>query len=137
MSVQRRLARLNQVVSNRLVGRFFALLPGFGAVYHRGRRSGREYRTPVKVFRDGDKYVIALPYGTDSDWVRNVMAAGGCELRVRGRRVPLTEPRVFEDRHQAVVPRPLRVPLRWFSAYSFIELRTVDASDIPDRQTAP
>ena len=32
--------------------------------------------------RDG--YLLALTYGPDSDWVKNVLAAGGCELVTRG-----------------------------------------------------
>ena len=124
MSVRRRAARFNRLVGNQIPGRVLPQLPGFGAVNHRGRRSGRVYRTPVKLFRRGDTYVMSLPYGTSSDWVKNTVAAGGCELKTRGRRVHLAEPRIFEDRQLAVVPPPLRPPLRWFRAFDFIELRT-------------
>ncbi len=127
-STQRRLALLNRRVGNRLVGGILPLLPGFGAVLHRGRRSGRSYRTPVKVFRTGSgSYVISLPYGPESDWVRNVLAAGGCELRTRRRVVPLTEPRLFVDRSQRVVPAPLRPILTRVGAFDFIELRPTAA----------
>jgi len=123
MSVQRRLARFNRVFANRLAGPVLSLLPGFGAVLHRGRKSGREYRTPVKVFRHGDNYLMSLPYGPDADWVRNVLAAGGCVLVTRGRPVRLVEPRVFVDRRPAAVPAPLRAVLGWLNASYFIELR--------------
>jgi deazaflavin-dependent oxidoreductase (nitroreductase family) len=53
-------------------------------VVHRGRRSGRRYRTPVLAFRVDDGYVVALFYGADRDWVRNVLAAGGCTLSGAG-----------------------------------------------------
>lgn len=122
MSIQRRLARFNRTFANRFVGPVLWRMPGFGAVIHRGRKSGREYRTPVKVFRNGSHYVMSLPYGPDSDWVRNVKAAGGCELLTRGRRVPLAEPRVFVDREQKNIPAPLRPLLRRFKAFDFIEL---------------
>lgn len=94
MPIRRHLARFNRAVANPLIGGIVAATPGFGAVYHRGRRSGSEYRTPVMVFRDGERYVIALLYGTDSDWVRNVLAAGGCDLLTRGRRLPMIRPHV-------------------------------------------
>ncbi|MCW2862737.1 MAG: hypothetical protein JWP48_4445 [Actinoallomurus sp.] len=97
MSVRRRLARFNRAVANPLIGRVVSATPGFGAVFHRGRRTGREYPTPVMVFRDGERYVLALPYGPDSDWVRNVLAAGGCDLLTRGRRTHLNEPRLHGD----------------------------------------
>src|SRR5262249_60631354 len=92
MTLRRRLARFNRVFANRIIGRVMARLPGFGAVHHRGRRSGREYRTPVKVFRRGDSYVGSLPYGSDSDWVEDVLAAGGCDLLTPGGGVERGEP---------------------------------------------
>jgi hypothetical protein len=46
----------------------------------------------VNVFRAGDGYVIALTYGPETDWVKNVLAAGGCELRTRGQTIPLGAP---------------------------------------------
>jgi deazaflavin-dependent oxidoreductase (nitroreductase family) len=122
MSVQRRLALLNRNVGNRLVGGILTRLPGFGMVFHRGRKSGREYHTPVKLLRSGDSYVMSLPYGPESDWVKNVLAAGGCDLRTRGRRIHLVAPKVFVDKDQVNVPTPLRPLLRRFKAFDFIEL---------------
>jgi deazaflavin-dependent oxidoreductase (nitroreductase family) len=101
---RRRLARFNQRYANRVVGRVLVHLPGFGLVHHRGRRSGRAYRTPVKVFRSGENYLISLPYGADSDWVRNVLAAGRCELTTGRRTVSLVAPRVLVDPAPAGLP---------------------------------
>lgn len=79
-------------------------LPGFGTVNHQGRRSGRTYRTPVNVFRRKDVYLFVLTYGSDADWVRNVLAAGGCALRTRGRDVALVDPRLVHDPELRLVP---------------------------------
>lgn len=49
-------------------------------VRHVGRTSGRAYETPVGVFTTDDGFVIALPYGSDPDWLKNVMATGSAEL---------------------------------------------------------
>src|SRR5690348_16112105 len=84
------LARFNRHATNRLTSVFAGRAPGFGIVIHTGRRSGRVYRTPVNAFRDGDDDLIALTYGAQADWVRNVLAAGGCTLVTRGRAVRLT-----------------------------------------------
>jgi deazaflavin-dependent oxidoreductase (nitroreductase family) len=127
MNMRRKAALLNRRVGNRIVGGILPKLPGFGSLHHRGRRSGRQYSTPVKLFRKGGKYLISLPYGPDSDWVRNVIAAGGCEIRTMGRTVRLTEPRVFSDRELAALPPALRPILRWVGAYDFIELQIVDS----------
>ena len=76
---KRWLARINIVLTNRITSRFAARLPGFGILTHVGRKSGRVYRTPVNVFRVPEGFLIALTYGRESEWVRNVLAAGGCE----------------------------------------------------------
>jgi deazaflavin-dependent oxidoreductase (nitroreductase family) len=124
MSTRRRLARFNRVFANRLIGRTVSTMPGFGAVLHQGRRSGDPYRTPVMVFRGGGGYVLALPYGVDSDWVRNVLAAGGCDLLTGGRAVRLVEPRVSADGSD--VPAPVRIVLKRLGATEFMTLRPVE-----------
>ncbi len=119
----RRVARFNLRVTNRVTGPFATRLPGFGVVVHAGRRSGRRYRTPVNVFPASGGYVIALTYGRESQWVRNVLAAGGCELETRGRRVRLTAPEVFRDESRRAVPAPVRVPLRALGVADFMRLK--------------
>ena len=59
------------------------------------------YRTPVNAFPHGDGFLIALTYGRDVDWVKNVVAEGGCRLIHRGRGVDLTDPRVLRLREGA------------------------------------
>jgi hypothetical protein len=72
----RRTAHFNRRVTNRLTRPLARRLPGFGVVVHRGRTSGREFETPVNVFNAPSGYAIALTYGSDSDWVKNVLSAG-------------------------------------------------------------
>ena len=84
MVFPKKVAELNRVGLNRLTRHIADRLPGFGIVLHRGRRSGREFRTPLNVFRTDDGFVIALTYGPEADWVKNVLAAGGCDLLTRG-----------------------------------------------------
>jgi deazaflavin-dependent oxidoreductase (nitroreductase family) len=122
MSIQRRLARFNRTFANRLVGQAISRLPGFGAVHHRGRKSGREYRTPVKLFRRGPDYVVSLPYGSESDWVKNVLAAGGCDLTTRGTRLTLVRPVVYTDDEQAEIPLVIRKALKRLNAREFLAL---------------
>ena len=131
MSIRRRLARFNRVFANRLLGPALPALPGFGAVLHRGRRSGRPYRTPVMVFRSGELYVFALPYGSDSDWVKNVLAAGGCGLRTRGSGVRLVEPRIDENDAQSDIPALVRWALRRLGATEFLALKPAGADREP------
>jgi deazaflavin-dependent oxidoreductase (nitroreductase family) len=109
-----RLARFNRRLFNPLV-RTFAGRRGspVAVVVHRGRRSGRPYRTPVLAFCANDGYVVALFYGADGDWVRNVLAAGACTLERGGRQVELTAPRLLDIRDGVtLVPAPMRPALR-------------------------
>jgi deazaflavin-dependent oxidoreductase (nitroreductase family) len=123
MPLPKRLARFNRHVTNRVVGPVARRLPGFAVVSHVGRRSGRVYRTPVNLFRDGDRYVIALTYGSDSQWVRNVLAAGGADIETRGRRVHLVAPEVVRDAQRSLVPEPIRPILRLARVSDFMVLR--------------
>jgi deazaflavin-dependent oxidoreductase (nitroreductase family) len=126
MPLPRRLAKFNRVVTNRVLGPLARYLPGFAIVSHVGRRSGRSYRTPVNLFRRGDGYVIALTYGADSQWVRNVLAAGGADIESRGRRLHLVDPEVVRDPARSVVPTPVRVPLGLAKVDEFMLLKRAD-----------
>jgi deazaflavin-dependent oxidoreductase (nitroreductase family) len=110
-------------VFNPIARRFAGWLPGFGILEYRGRTSGRTYRTPINVFRRGDFYVFALTYGADVQWVKNVVAAGGCTLRTRGREVRLVEPEVFVDPSRRLMPRVVRIVLRLDRATEFLRMR--------------
>src|SRR5258708_40178329 len=91
---KRWVAAFNLAVTNKITGRFAARLPGFGIITHMGRKSGRVYRTPVNVFQAPNGFLVALTYGRESEWVKNVLAAGGCQVETRGRRYQLTAPTI-------------------------------------------
>ena len=63
---------------------------------HVGRRSGRAYSTPVVAQRVEEGFAIPLPYGTDVDWLRNLLAAGKAVLEVDGVRHAVSDPRVVD-----------------------------------------
>ncbi|WP_238396207.1 nitroreductase family deazaflavin-dependent oxidoreductase [Mycolicibacterium sp. CBMA 234] len=63
-------------------------------IEHTGRKSGNLYRIPVMAFVDGQGFSVVLNYGTRSDWVRNVLAAGSADVVHRGKRYRLTNPRI-------------------------------------------
>jgi deazaflavin-dependent oxidoreductase (nitroreductase family) len=132
MPIPRIVARLNRVGLNRLTGRLGPWLPGFGVVVHRGRRSGREYRTPVNVFARRDGVRIALTYGADSDWVKNVLSAGGCRLHTRGRHLVLSDPHLVHDPDRDGIRPPQRAVLRLLRVSDFLDLR--EPAPARDRQ---
>jgi deazaflavin-dependent oxidoreductase (nitroreductase family) len=113
MPLPQRLARFNRRVTNPVVRTFAGRVPGLAIVIHRGRTSGREYRTPVNAFggREGG-YTLALTYGPDVQWARNVVAGGGCAIETVGRRVELVAPRIVHDPSRRLVPSRVRLVLR-------------------------
>ena len=122
MPLPRAVARFNRHVTNRLLGHLTRCVPSFGMIVHRGRTSGRLYRTPVNVFRRPGGFVVALTYGPGSDWVRNVLAAGGCRLEMHGRTFRLTRPRLVHDEQRRRLPAPLRLVGRLGHVADFLEL---------------
>jgi deazaflavin-dependent oxidoreductase (nitroreductase family) len=98
-------------------------LPWFAILTYVGRTSGKTYRTPMNVFRHGEEYTFALTYGKDVQWVKNVLAAGGCEMVTRGRTVRLTDPRMFVDESLHLMPLPVRLVLRLINVTDFLTMR--------------
>ena len=125
MPLPDRLAWINRRVTNPVMGTFAGRLPPFAIVVHRGRRSGREYRTPVWAFRAGDGFVVALTYGAERDWVRNVIAQGGCGLIRGGRDLALSDPTLLSGRDGLrLLPGPVRPVLRLLGVDEFLRLRS-------------
>ena len=86
-------------VAVRLAGhRFFPL---WAVLRHRGRKSGKEYTVPVAVIATDKAFIIALPWGRETDWVRNTVAAGRCTIRWKGVDYDCTEP-TFVDKDVAL-----------------------------------
>jgi len=83
-------------------------LPTFAVLTHRGRKTGHEYRTPINVFRRGDDYYFFLTYGSDVEWLKNVLAAGSCSIETRGRVVQLVDPELVTDPDLRPAPPPVR-----------------------------
>ena len=123
MPAPRWLAQLNLYVTNPLLGPLARHLPGMGVVLHEGRRTHRRHRTPVLVFRRGDRMIIALTYGRESQWVQNVLAQDGCELETEGRTLHLVSPRLIHDEHREMMSPLFRSALSAFNVSDFLELQ--------------
>jgi deazaflavin-dependent oxidoreductase (nitroreductase family) len=102
---------------------FFGRLPGCGILTHIGRTSGRRYRVPIFVLRRRDDYVFALTYGSESHWVKNILAEGGSDMRVRGRDLRLVEPEVFVDKTRRLMPLLYRLAGRAVLVTEFLSMR--------------
>jgi deazaflavin-dependent oxidoreductase (nitroreductase family) len=120
-----RLIRATSGLFRPLAGRRF--FPLWAVLRHRGRHSGREYAVPVGLRVSSGSYFIALVFGERTDWVRNVMAAGGCSVRWRGRDIVLTDPTIVPAAEAAFAfPAILRWMMRAVGADQVIRLRSMD-----------
>ena len=107
------LARINRRFTNRFFMTFAGRVPPWVILHHRGRTSGREYHVPLAAFRVDGGFVFALTYGSSADWVRNVVAAGDCEIVRAGTVHLLAAPRVISaDRGLALTPAVVARVLR-------------------------
>ncbi|MFB4306434.1 nitroreductase family deazaflavin-dependent oxidoreductase [Actinomadura sp. GTD37] len=107
------LPSFNKKVTNRVQGVYAPYLPPLAMIVHRGRRSGREYRTPVTAFRSGGRLIVGLPYGRDTDWVRNLLVEGRGGVERLGRVRRITEPRVLTAAETGELPLPGRIAARY------------------------
>ena len=115
-------------VFNRFTRLFVHHLPGFAIISYRGRKSGKLYHTPMNVFHVGDDYVFALTYGSDVQWVKNVLAAGEAEVRIGKRTIHLTDPELFVDPARRLMPLVVRVGLGLLRVTEFLRMRPAPAS---------
>lgn len=101
MQLPQWLARFNRRVTNPIQRIWAGHLPMMGILEHRGRKSGKTYRTPLTVFSTDDGVAIHLTYGPDRDWLKNLTAAGGGELTRYGRTFRVVDPRVVSKSEAA------------------------------------
>ena len=94
-------------------------------IHHVGRSSGEEYRTPLEAVPVEGGYLFTLVYGSRSDWVQNVLAAGSAKLEVDGELVELTEPQLVgaEEAFRQLPPGTKRPP-KLLKIDEFLTMRT-------------
>ena len=87
--------RLNRSVTNpRVMRTAGTAATQTSVIAHVGRKSGRAYETPVDIIPATTGMLVALPYGTRADWVRNVLASGSAAVVTNGERVDVNRPTV-------------------------------------------
>jgi deazaflavin-dependent oxidoreductase (nitroreductase family) len=107
-------------------------LPSFAILTHRGRKSRRLYRTPMNVFRRGDEYFFYLTYGSDVQWVKNVLAAGSCSIETRGRVIELVEPELVTDPELRPAPPHVRFIERHIAGVTqYVRMRAASPNRAP------
>jgi deazaflavin-dependent oxidoreductase (nitroreductase family) len=112
MQIPRAVVAFNKAVNNPLQGIYAWALPPWAVVVHRGRRSGRTYRTPVLAYTGHGIVAVPVLYGEGSDWVRNLLAARGGALARRARTLELSNPRLVTKADGVTLPPGARALTR-------------------------
>ena len=115
----------NKRYFNRLVHRFAGISrTPFALLRHVGRRSGKPYETPIIVMPQGKSFVIALTYGPEVDWYRNVQAAGGATLLWHNQEYALKPPEQLDVKTGlAAFPPPFRQILGVLGTQHFVRMK--------------
>ncbi|MGJ6123995.1 nitroreductase [Mycolicibacterium sp. Y3] len=102
-----------------------------GVIRHTGRRTGRTHRTPVVAVRVADHIVTPLPYGADTDWLRNTLEAGEATITTGGERLDVVNPRIIDTADAATLLPARR--LREFTRFGIDHFAEFDlATDTPE-----
>jgi deazaflavin-dependent oxidoreductase (nitroreductase family) len=87
--------RFHRAVGNPLQMRSAGTPGTFASVIrHQGRRTGRTYETPVWAAPTEDGFVIAIVYGSRTDWLKNVLASGAAAIVHEGEACPVDQPEI-------------------------------------------
>ncbi|MEV6348257.1 hypothetical protein [Actinoplanes sp. NPDC051851] len=104
-------------------------LPPLVVLHHRGRRSGREFNSPVQAYRtQNGTFLVGLAYHRDANWALNMLAAGGGSMTRAGARYALSRPRRRSAEARADLPRPVAALMRSLKIDDFIEFDATPAS---------
>ncbi|HSJ60784.1 MAG TPA: nitroreductase family deazaflavin-dependent oxidoreductase, partial [Jiangellaceae bacterium] len=100
-------------VANPVVLLVAGWLPPLAIIRHRGRKTGRDFATPVLAFATSEGLVVGVLYGKASDWVSNLLAAGHGQVKRRGIVREYRQPRlVAADEGLRLFPAIARAPYR-------------------------
>jgi deazaflavin-dependent oxidoreductase (nitroreductase family) len=93
-------------------------------VRHVGRRSGRTYETPVIAVQHDDSFLIALPYGERTDWLKNVLDKGSAAIVTNGHAYEVDRPEVIPMEEATAYFRPREQRMhRQFHVDSALQVR--------------
>jgi deazaflavin-dependent oxidoreductase (nitroreductase family) len=121
-----RIRIFNKYVTNRVFRRFASRSRGpFAVIHHVGRRSGKPYETTIMVWHLGEGFVIALTYGSNVDWYRNVVSAGGGTLLWHGKTYTIGKPESIDAKTALTAfPAFFRLILRRSGTHEFVWVKS-------------
>src|SRR5918995_76918 len=107
-------------------------------IRHVGRTTGRPYETPVQAVATDDGFVIALPYGPNTDWLKNVLASGSATIAHEGNTYRVDQPEIVPSSVAAphFSPKDQRTH-RLFRVDQFLLVRRMEPDDVVEHVADP
>jgi deazaflavin-dependent oxidoreductase (nitroreductase family) len=111
-----RIRFFNKYITNRVLRGFTNFSHGpFAIIRHVGRRSGKPYETVIWVWQMREGFVIALTYGEEVDWYRNMKATGGGTVFWHRRHYVVGKPKLIDtEKALTAFPAIFRMIFRIF-----------------------
>jgi deazaflavin-dependent oxidoreductase (nitroreductase family) len=107
-------------------------------IRHKGRTSGKAYETPVGAVPTDDGFVIALPYGSEADWLKNVSAAGSATIVNEGHTYRVDQPQVVPmEAVAAQFPPHDQRNFRVLDVNQALRIRRVESDEGPEEIAEP
>lgn len=131
--LRNRIRVFNKYVTNRLLRGFVHLSLGpFAIIRHVGRRSGKPYETVIWVWPTREGFVIALTYGPNVDWYRNMLAAGGGTVFWHGKLYTVGKPEPIDaGAALPAFPALFRLIFRTFGKHEeFVHMKSLGPGSI-------
>jgi deazaflavin-dependent oxidoreductase (nitroreductase family) len=132
MALRDRIRVFNKYVTNRITARFAHFSRGpFAFIRHVGRRSGKSYETVIMVWPKGEGFVIALTYGLEVDWYRNLRAAGGATVSWHKKLYTVGKPEPIDaSSAQLAFPVLIRGILRRLGTHDFVWVKSTSPQPV-------
>ena len=106
-------------------------------IRHHGRVSGHSYETPVGVVATSDGFLIALPYGSRTQWLQNVLASGSATIVHEGRTFDVDRPELLPmDTVEAHFTEGDQRSFRLFAVDQALRVRRVEPGETAVRYAA-
>ena len=113
-------------------------MPIVGVLRHQGRTSGRLYATPLGMRPSGDAFVMPRTFSENSDWYRNVEAAGWAIVTYKGRDYTVVDPRVIDYKAASrAFPRYELFLFRLIGINEYLRMRQAAPGWSPSTTSAP
>lgn len=92
-------------------------------ITHIGRSSGKVFQTPLDAHPIEGGFIFILVYGSQSDWVQNILASGTAQLKAGSSEHKLNNPRVVTGEVAwRLLPETVKKPPGFLKISEFLQM---------------